>query len=204
MRILVVDDHPVVREGVCSLIRSQQDMEVAAVASSGQEAVRAFAASNPDVTVLDLALSDSNGMDVVTQIRGYSPTARILMLTVHDAPGTIRRAIESGALGYVLKDTIGEELIEAIRSVGRGENYLSKPAARRLAESVGRTGLTSREFSVLQHLGQGLSNKAIALRMNISEQTVKTHIRGILEKLGAKDRLEAVVIAAREHLIELE
>ena len=203
MRVLVVDDHPVVREGVCSLIRSQPDMTVIGVAGTAAAAMQALASATPEVVVLDIGLPDTKGTSLISEIIQRHPAARILMLTVNEAAGSIRRAIEAGALGYLLKDSVGEELIEAIRAVASGERYLSKRAAGRLADSIAKTGLTEREFSVLQHLGEGLSNKEIALRMNIGEQTVKTHVRGVLDKLGAKDRLEAVVRAAREGLIEL-
>jgi len=202
MRAFVVDDHPVVREGICTMLRAR-GMEIAGVAGSCSETLRTFPASNADVLILDLGLPDGKGVDLIDDVLRIDGTARILMLTVHDAPTTIRRALEKGALGYVLKDSPGDELVGAIESVARGKAYVSKQIAQRLAESLGKRSLTVREFSVLEHLARGLTNKAIAETIGVSQQTVKTHVRNILEKLGARDRLEAVLIATREQLVDL-
>lgn len=200
-RILVVDDHAVVREGLVSLLRRQGDFEVVAEAADGASAVRLFRQHQPDVVVLDMRLPDLNGAEVTAAIRADFPAARLLVLSSFDGDEDIYRALQAGARGYLLKDSTREELLAAVRAVAAGQRRIPGPVAERLAERVEGSELTGRELAVLRQIVGGRSNKQIATALAISEGTVKTHVKSILGKLGVDDRTEAAVVALRRGLV---
>jgi DNA-binding NarL/FixJ family response regulator len=203
IRILSVDDHPLLREGIAVIINSQPDMLLTAVASSGREGIQSFREHRPDVALMDLRLPDLSGIDALIAIRSEFPEARIIMLTTFTGDGDIQRALQAGAYGYVLKSTPPGELLEAIRKVHSGKKTVSREVAAQLAEHMGGEALSEREIGVLRQVGGGNRNKDIADRLSISEETVKAHIKHIMEKLGASDRTHAMAIAVRRGIIEI-
>ena len=203
IRILAVDDHPLVREGIVSIIESQPDMRVVALASSGREAIECFRKYQPDVTLMDLRLPDMSGIDAVIALRTNFPDARIVMLTTSDCADEIRRALAAGARSYILKTMPPMEMAETIRRVHAGKKHIPPDVAAQLAEHLGDEPLTDRELEVLQLVTAGNRNRDIAGRLCISEETVKTHIKHAMEKLGAADRTQAVTIAAKRGMIQL-
>ena len=203
IRILSVDDHPLLREGVATIINSQADMVLVAQASNGQEAIRQFREHRPDVTLMDIRLPDASGIDTVIAIRSEFPEARVIMLSTFQGDVEIKRALASGARGYLLKSTAPQELLEAIRQVHAGKKRIPSEVAARLAEYLAEENLTSREMEVLRLVAAGNRNKEIAGRLFIAEETVKVHLKHIMDKLGANDRTEAVAIAARRGIIQL-
>lgn len=203
IRILVADDHFVVRLGLIALITTEPDFEVVAEAGDGVQAVEMYRQHLPDVALLDLSMPRKNGVAATREIRGAFPQARILILSVYDGDGDISRSFDAGALGYVLKNSPGEKLMPAIRAVAHGERWLPPDVASSLAARKAFEVLTDREIEVLQHLAKGLMNKQIADVLQISEHTTKDHLKHILGKLRVCDRTEAVTAAIQRGIIHL-
>lgn len=203
IRILSVDDHPLLRGGLMAIINSQDDMILIAEASSGKESIEQFRKHLPDVTLMDLRLPDMSGIDAVIAIRGEFPQARIIILTTSEGDVEIGRALAAGVKGYVLKSMVRKELLDVIRLVHAGKTRLSKQVAEQIAEHFGGNSLTAREIDVLQLAAEGNRNKQIAYELDITEETVKYHIKNILSKLEANDRTHAVTIAIKRGIIQL-
>ena len=203
IRVFSVDDHPLLHEGIAAIINHQPDMLLVARASSGSEAIRQFREHRPDVTLMDLRLPDMSGIDAMIAIRTEFPEARILMLTTFEGDMDIQRALEAGACGYLLKSMPAGDLVAGIRQVHGGKKRIPPEVAARLAEHLGDEDLTQREVDVLRLVAAGNRNRDIAERLFISEETVKVHIKHIMEKLGASDRTQAVAIAVRRGMIQL-
>jgi DNA-binding NarL/FixJ family response regulator len=204
IRILTVEDHPVFRAGLGTVIGSEQDMLLVAQATNGVEAIVEFRRHQPDITLMDLRLPGTNGTDTLIAIRGEFPLARVIMLTTSDADGEIKRALQAGASAYILKSMPQDELLEVVRAVHAGNRtHLPPEIAVRLAEHLGDEDLTSRELEVLQLIRDGYRNKQIANQLAIAEATVNYHIKNLVDKLGANDRTHAVTIAVRRGLIPI-
>ena len=203
IRILSVDDHPLLREGIAMLIENQPDMDLVAQAATGREAIEQFRQHRPDVTLMDLRLPDISGIDALIAIRSESPRACAVMLTTFEGDVEIQRALEAGARGYLLKTAPAKELVEVIRQTHAGKKHIPTEVAAQLVEHMGDEALTAREVEVLKSLAEGNRNKDIGERLFISEETVKVHIKHIMEKLGANDRTQAVAIAVRRGIIHL-
>ncbi|MEK6283149.1 MAG: response regulator transcription factor [Acidobacteriota bacterium] len=203
IRILSVDDHPLLREGIAVLIENQPDMLLVAQAATGHEAIEQFRQHQPDVTLMDLRLPDISGIDVLIAIRTEYPDACVVMLTTFEGDVEIQRALEAGARGYMLKTTPAKDLVEVIRQAHAGKKRIPAEVAAHLAEHMGEDALTPREVEVLRHLAGGNRNKDIGDQLFISEETVKVHIKHIMEKLGASDRTQAVAIGVRRGIIQL-
>ena len=204
IRILTVDDHPLLREGIAFLVKSQQDMELVAEASDGEEAIEQFRRHRPDVTLMDLRMPNLNGTEAISRIRNEFPEAKIIVLSTYAGDVEVLRAIKAGARGYIVKGHVHRELLEAIRTVHAGHKRIPSEIAAELAEHAGDDQLSSREIDVLRLIGAGNANKQIADKLSIEETTVKNHISNILSKLGANDRAHAFTIALRRGIIELE
>jgi DNA-binding NarL/FixJ family response regulator len=203
IRVFSVDDHPLLREGIGALINNQPDMELIAQASSGAESIQQFRMHHPDVTLMDLRLPDMSGIDAMIAIRSEFPEARIIMLTTFEGDIEIQRALQAGARGYLLKSTPPKELMDVIRQVHSGKKRIPPEIAAQLAEHLSDEALTTREVEVLQKIAGGNRNRDIAKELFISEETVKVHIKHIMEKLGASDRTQAVAIGLRRGIIQL-
>ena len=203
IRILVVDDHHVVRQGLVALINSVEDMEVIAEAPDGRKGVDLHREHRPDVTIMDLRLPVLGGVDAIQEIRRASPHARVIVLSTFDGDENIYRALQAGARGYLLKDMFGDELMEAIRAVHAGKTRIPPVVAQRLAERMNGSELTTRELDVLRLIVAGKSNKEIGNELHISEATVKTHINNLLGKMGVSDRTQAATTAIQRGLVQL-
>jgi DNA-binding NarL/FixJ family response regulator len=203
IRVLCVDDHPVVRDGLEAIINLQPDMISAGAAATGGEALARFLELRPDMTLVDLQLPDMSGFDLIKKIRDKSPNARIIVLSSYEGDVDIQRALEAGALGYVVKGIVREELLETIRSVHAGKRRLPAAVAQKLAEHMTDEPISPRELDVLSLMAAGKRNKEIAGELSIAEDTVKMHVRNILSKLQVNDRTEAVTIALRRGIIHL-
>jgi DNA-binding NarL/FixJ family response regulator len=203
IRVFSVDDHPLLREGLAAIINNQPDMVLVAQASNAQEAVEKFRKHRPDVTLMDLRLPDKSGIDTLKAIRTEFSEARVIMLTTFEGDVEIQRALEAGARGYLLKNMPPRELVEVIRQVHAGKKRIPPQLAAQLAEHLTDEGLTPREIEVLSQIAGGNRNRDIAKKLFITEETVKVHIKHIMEKLGASDRTQAVAIGLRRGIIEL-
>ena len=203
IRVFCVDDHPLLRQGIGAVINNQPDMLLAAEASNSQEAIQQFRKHRPDVTLMDLRLPDVSGINTMIAIRAEFPEARVIMLTTFECDVEIQRALEAGARGYMLKSTPPKELVEAIRRVHAGKKQIPPHVAAQISEHLGDEALTEREIEVLNQIAGGNRNRDIAEKLFITEETVKVHIKHIMEKLGASDRTQAVAIGIRRGIIQL-
>jgi DNA-binding NarL/FixJ family response regulator len=201
--VLSVDDHPLLREGISALVNAQTDMKLVAEASNGQEAIEKFRSHRPDVTLMDLQMPEMSGIDAIIGIRSQSPNANIIVLTTYAGDVQMLRALKAGARGYVLKGHVRRELLDTIRAVHAGQKRIPPEVAAELANHAGEDDLTAREIEVLNLIAAGNANKEVAGRLRISEDTVKSHIKNILAKLGANDRTHAVTTAVKRGIIEL-
>ena len=203
IRILTVDDHPLLREGIAALVNAESDMKLVAEASNGEEAIEQFRLHRPDVTLMDLQMPALNGIEAVTRIRAEFPDARIIVLTTYTGDVQALRALKAGARAYILKGHVHRELLEAIRAVHAGKKRIPPDVAAELADHAAENELSSREIEVLRLIASGNANKLIADQLSISEETVKSHVTNILSKLGANDRTHAVTIGLRRGIIDL-
>ena len=203
IRILTIDDHQLLREGIAAVLESQEDMKLVAQASNGREAVDNFRRLRPDVTLMDLRMPDMSGIEAITEIRGEFPDARIVVLTTYAGDAQAAAALKAGAAGYLLKNLVRKELLETIRAVHSGRRRVPPEIATEIAEHVADDALTARELDVLRRVAAGKSNKLIAAELDISEGTVKTHMKSILPKLDASDRTHAVMIALKRGILDL-
>lgn len=203
IRVFSVDDHPLLHEGLATIIRNQSDLLLVAEASNGREAIQRFREHTPDVTLMDLRLPDMSGIDAMTAIRSEFPDARVIILTTFAGDVEIQRALQAGARAYVLKSMPPKELVEVIRQVHAGKKRIPAEIAAHLAEHYSDEALTGREVEVLREIAGGNRNRDIAGKLFITEETVKVHIKHIMEKLGASDRTQAVAIAVRRGIIQL-
>ncbi len=203
IRVILADDHPVVRDGLATIVNQQTDMAVVAEAADGEEAVRLYAEHRPDVMVLDLRMPRQDGAAVVEQVLERDPKARLLIMTTYDGDEDIFRSLSRGAKGYLLKDAPRQEILTAIRAVSEGRPYTSSAVAAKALRRLSKPTLTPRELDVLQQLAEGRSNKDIARRLSISEGTAKAHVKSILTKLDAMSRTEAVAVAHKRGLVRL-
>ena len=203
IRIMTVDDHPVLRQGIASLIADQPDLTLVAEATNGREAIQQFRAHRPDVTLMDLQMPEMYGLDAMIAIRGEFPEARIIVLTTYTGDVQARRALQAGARAYLLKNSLHKELLDTIRAVHAGRKNLSPEVSFELAEHVAEDSLSPLEVRVLRLIAEGNSNKEIAARLSVSEDSVKGHVRNILSKLGANDRTHAAMIGVKRGIIEL-
>jgi len=203
IRILTVDDHPLLRKGIAALVNAEPDMKLVAEASNGEEAIEAFRSHRPDVTLMDLQMPGLNGLEAISRIRSEFPDARIIVLTTYTGDIQVLRALKAGARAYILKGHVHKELLEAVRAVHAGQKRIPPDIAAELAEHAMDDELTEREIDVLKLVAAGNGNKQIADQLSIGEATVKSHVTNILSKLGANDRSHAVTIGLKRGIIEL-
>jgi len=204
IRVLCVDDHPLVRKGIASILANEADMELVGEAGSGREAVDLFREHHPDVTLMDLRMPEMDGVQATRAIRGEFPEAKIIALTSYDGDQDIYRALEAGVRGYMLKEMVHTDVLKAIRTVYSGKRLMPHEVAERLSEYFPQVALTPREVEVLGFVARGLANKEIAEKLGTASGTIKMHIQNILEKLGAADRTHAVTIAIQRGILHLE
>jgi len=198
-----VDDHPLLREGIATIINNQPDMTLIGSAATGAEGISRFNELQPDVTLVDLRLPDLSGIEVITAIRAQHANARLIVLTTFDGDVEIQRALKAGASGYLLKNMPAKQIVDTIRAVHAGKRGIPPQIALQIAEHLSEESLSQRELEVLRHVAEGNRNRDIADLLNISEETVKVHLKHIMEKLGASDRTQAVAIAVRRGMIQL-
>jgi DNA-binding NarL/FixJ family response regulator len=203
IRVLTVDDHPLLRDGIAALIGSEEDMELIGEASNGREGLDLFRKFRPDVTLMDLQMPEMNGIDAIGAIRGEFPEARIIVLTTHPGDVQVSRALKAGARAYLMKGELRKELLETIRAVHHGQKRLSSEVAAEIAEHVTDSSLTPREIDVLRLVAAGNANKEVGALLSLTEVTIKSHMKNILAKLGANDRTHAVTIALKRGIIGL-
>jgi DNA-binding NarL/FixJ family response regulator len=203
IRILTVDDHPMLREGIAAVLASEEDMFLVAEASNGREAIEQFRTHRPDITLMDVQMPEVNGIDAIVKIREEFPDARIIVLTTYTGDAQAARAFKAGAYGYLLKSMVRKELVDTIRLVHAGKKKIPAEIAVEMAQHHSDDALTQREIEVLHEVAAGNANKMVAQLLNISEETVKAHMRSILSKLGANDRTHAVTIALKRGIIEI-
>jgi len=203
IRVLTVDDHPLLREGIAVLIDTQSDLQLIGEASNGREALEQFRNHRPDITLMDLQMPEVSGIDAISAIRGEFPDARIIVLTTHAGDFLVSRALKAGARAYLLKGSLRNELLETIRAVHAGQKRVSSEVAAEIAEHSTDDALTPREVDVLRLVAKGNANKEIAAQLSLTEETVKSHIRNILAKLEANDRTHAVAIGVKRGIIDL-
>lgn len=203
IRILLVDDHTILRQGLAMIIKYAPDMTVIAQANDGRQAINLFQEHQPDVTLMDLRMPQMDGVEAISAIRAESKQARIMVLTTYDVDEDIYRGLQAGAQGYLLKDTEADELLNAIRTVHNGEQYISLKVGLKLAERLSNPELSRREFEVLRLMAEGMNNPGIATALIIGKSTVKTHVNRILGKLGVSDRTQAVIVAAKRGIVSL-
>jgi DNA-binding NarL/FixJ family response regulator len=204
IRVLCVDDHPLVRKGIASILANEADMELVAEAGNGQEAVDMFRELHPDVILMDLRMPQLDGIEATRTIRGDDPEARIIALTSYDGDQDIYRALEAGVRGYILKEMVHTEVVRAIRTVHTGKRLMPPEVAERLSEYFPQVALTPREVEVLGCVARGLANKEIAHKLGTANGTIKMHVQNILEKLGASDRTHAVTLAIERGILHLD
>jgi DNA-binding NarL/FixJ family response regulator len=203
IRILTVDDHPLLRKGIAALVNGEPDLKLVAEASNGNEAIDAFRSQRPDVTLMDLQMPEVDGIDAIDRIRREFPEARIIVLTTYSGDTQVLRALKAGARGYILKGHVHKELLDAIRAVHAGQKRIPQEIAAQLADHATDDALTDREIDVLKLVAAGNANKQIADQLSIGEATVKSHVSNILSKLGANDRSHAVTIGLKRGIIDL-
>ena len=203
IRVLIVDDHPLLCEGIAAVIANQGDMVLVAEAANGQEAIRSFQVHQPDVTLMDLRLPDMSGIDVIKVICRHNPDTKVIALTTYEGDVRVSRALRAGASAYLLKSMLRSELVQTIRMVHAGRRYLPAELASELADHALQEALTSREIQVLQEIAAGRANKAVATNLEITEGTVKRHLKKIFAKLSASDRTHAVMIAIRRGFLDV-
>jgi DNA-binding NarL/FixJ family response regulator len=204
IRILTVDDHPLLRKGIASMVNAEPDLKLVAEASNGREALDAFRGERPDVTLMDLQMPDMDGVDTIRAIRTEFPDARIIVLTTYGGDTQVLRALKAGARGYILKGHVPKELLDTIRAVHAGQKRIPPEIAVQLADHAADDSLTEREIEVLKLIAAGNSNKLIADQLSIGEATVKSHVTNILSKLSANDRAHAVTISLKRGIIDLD
>jgi DNA-binding NarL/FixJ family response regulator len=203
IRILVIDDHPLLRDGIATLLAGQDDMELAGQAGTGREGIEQFRLLHPDITLMDLQMPDKNGIEAIVAIRRLDPEARVIVLTTYSGDVQVVRAMEAGARAYLLKNSLHKELLDTIRAVHLGHKTVSPSIAAEMAEHSGQDALTSREIEVLALIAEGHANKEVAARLSITEETVKSRVKNILSKLHANDRTHAVTIGLKRGIISL-
>ena len=203
IRILAVDDHPILRQGIVGLIADESDMTLVAEATNGREAIQQFRTHHPDITLMDLQMPEMTGLDAMIAIRGEFPDARIIVLTTYTGDVQARRALQAGARAYLLKNSLHKELLDTIRAVHAGRKNLSPEVSFDLAEHAAEDALSPLEVRVLRLIAEGNSNKEIAARLSVTEDSVKGHVRNILSKLGANDRTHAAMIGIKRGIIEI-
>jgi two-component system NarL family response regulator len=204
IRILVMDDHALMRVGLVASIGGEPDMEIVAAACNGKEAVEFFRQHRPDITLMDLKMPVMGGVEAIQAIRGEFPSAKVIVLSTYEGDDDIFRALEAGATSYLLKDTLAEDLVRVIREVFAGGRPLPAPVAKRLADRMLHPDLTARELDVLRLIARGMRNKEIAAQLGISEETTQGHVKNILSKLGLHDRTEAVAVAVRRGIVHID
>jgi two-component system, NarL family, response regulator len=203
IRLLVVDDHPLMREGIAAVLQRQADMELVGEASNGVQAIDAYRRLQPDVTLMDLQMPEVDGLQAILTLRAEFPSSRLLVLTTYQGDAQAWRALKAGAVGYLLKSTLRTELLDAVRTVHAGGRWILPEVAQALARHAGQEMLTEREVDVLQRVAGGLSNREVAQMLSLTEDAIKARLKGIMAKLGAKDRTHAVTIALQRGLIQL-
>ncbi|NUQ27445.1 MAG: response regulator transcription factor [Acidobacteriaceae bacterium] len=202
IKVLTVDDHPLLREGIAAVLEGEQDVELVAEAANGQEAIELFRRHRPDVTLMDLQMPGMNGIETIVAIRSEFPDARFVVLTTYQGDVQALRALKAGASGYLLKNMLRKDLLETIRAVNAGKRRIPPEIAAELAEHMTQDALTDREIEVLRRVANGNSNKIIGVQLSVSEATIKGHMKSILAKLGANDRTHAVTIAIKRGFID--